>query len=151
MNEPEASVGATPRERGGTPEITRLKHRADFQRAARGRRVRLEAFALQANRRVEAGGTGDRTGPRLGFTVTKKLGGAVLRNRIRRRLKEAVRLSLDLETLPDHDYVLMAQPEALGRSFELLRADLARAFSSVHSSAARSAPARSSNDRDRRR
>jgi ribonuclease P protein component len=148
MNESEASVGAEQRERSGTPEITRLKSRADFQRAARGRRVRLEAFALQANRRLAAD---DKTGPRLGFTVTKKLGGAVLRNRIRRRLKEAVRLSPDLETRPDHDYVLMAQPEALGRSFELLRADLARAFSSVHSSAARSAPARPSNDRDRRR
>ena len=67
------------------------------------------------------------------------------------RLKEAVRLSRDLETRPDHDYVVMAEREALRRRFDLLQADLIRAFSLVHSSAARSAPTRRSNDRDKRR
>ncbi|WP_158817124.1 ribonuclease P protein component [Methylocapsa sp. S129] len=148
MNEPEACVSALMRDDSQTPEISRLKRRADFQRAARGRRARMEAFALQANRRAAAP---DGLGPRVGFTVTKKLGDAVLRNRIRRRLKEAVRLARDLETRPDHDYVVMAQKEALARPFALLQSDLIRAFSLVHSSAARSAPARPSNDRDKRR
>jgi ribonuclease P protein component len=150
MNEPEAHVGAMMRDGSQTPKISRLKRRADFQRAARGARARMDAFALQANRRAQPDGTADEAGPRLGFTVTKKLGGAVLRNRIRRRLKEALRLLSDLETRPDHDYVVMAQGQALGRRFDLLQADLIRAFSLVHSSAARS-PTRQSNGRDKRR
>jgi ribonuclease P protein component len=148
MNEPEAPVGAAVRDESETPKISRLKRRADFQRAARGRRARMEAFALQANGRAA---TTDGAGPRVGFTVTKKLGGAAVRNRIRRRLKEALRLASNLEARPDHDYVVMAQREALQRRFDLLQSDLVRAFSLVHSSAARSAPARRPNDRDKRR
>jgi ribonuclease P protein component len=147
MSEPEAPAAAMRGDRE-TPEISRLKRRADFQRAARGRRARMDAFALQANGRATAP---DGAGPRVGFTVTKKLGGAVVRNRIRRRLKEAVRLSSNLETRLDHDYVLMAQREALLRPFALLRSDVIRAFYLIHSSASRSAPARQSNDRDKRR
>jgi ribonuclease P protein component len=147
MNEPEVRVSPMMRDESQKSRISRLKGRADFQRAARGRRARMDAFALQANRRAAP----DALGPRLGFTVTKKLGGAVLRNRIRRRLKEAARLSRDLETRPDHDYVVMAERDALRRRFDLLRADLIRAFSLIHSSAARSAPTRRPNDRDKRR
>ena len=92
MNEPDARVSAIRRAATAErPKISRLKRRADFQRAARGRRARMEAFALQANRRAARPPT--IAAPRVGFTVTKKFGGAVVRNRIRRRLKEAVRLS----------------------------------------------------------
>jgi ribonuclease P protein component len=148
MNESEAPAAAAMRDDRETPEISRLKRRADFQRAARGRRSRMDAFALQANRRAAAP---DEKGARIGFTVTKKLGGAVVRNRIRRRLKEAVRLAARLETRPDHDYVVMAQREALLRPFALLRSDVMRAFSLIHSNASRPAPTRQSNDRDKRR
>ncbi len=151
MNEPEVRVSPMMRDESQKSRISRLKRRPDFQRAARGRRTRMEAFALQANRRAGTDRPPDRLGPRLGFTVTKKVGGAVLRNRIRRRLKEAMRLARDLEARPDHDYVVMAQRETLARRFDLLQADLIRAFSLVHSSAARSAPTRQSNDRDKRR
>lgn len=144
MNEPEARPSARIRAASQTAAIKRLKRRADFQRAARGRRARMEAFALQSNRR--AGPSGDATGARVGFTVTKKIGGAVVRNRIRRRLKEALRLAPNLETQPDHDYVVMAQREALKRRFDLIQADLVKAFALVHAS-----PARPSNDRDKRR
>jgi ribonuclease P protein component len=147
MNEPDACVSASGRNDSEQPRVSRLKRRADFQRAAKGRRARMEAFALQANRRV----ADDDCGARVGFTVTKKLGGATVRNRIRRRLKEALRLSSGLETRADHDYVLMAQREALGRRFDLLLADLKRAFSLVHSSSAPMGRARQSNDRDKRR
>ncbi len=147
MKEPDARVGAETRDDGESPKITRLRRRADFQRAARGQRARMEAFALQAHRRASEDGLG----ARVGFTVTKKLGGSVVRNRIRRRLKEALRLSPNLETRPDHDYVLMAQPEALGRRFDLLLADLGRAFSLVHSKSAHSGRARQSNSRDKRK
>ena len=138
MSEPEARASAASRPAGRAAEIKRLKRRADFQRAARGRRARMAAFALQSNRRPPPpDGQEDHLGPRVGFTVTKKLGGAVVRNRIRRRLKEALRLTANLETRPDHDYVIMAQPEALKRRFDLLQADLISAFALVHASAAR--------------
>ena len=51
--------------------------------------------------------------PRFGFTVTKQFGGAVQRNLIRRRLKEALRLLKPLPARPGHDYVILARPEAL--------------------------------------
>jgi ribonuclease P protein component len=148
MNEPDARVSAPARDESQTPRISRLKRRSDFQRAARGLRARMDAFALQANRRAAAP---DGLGARVGFTVTKKLGGAVARNRIRRRLKEALRLSTDLETRPDHDYVVMAQREALGRRFDLLQADLRRAFLLVHARSPKSGRPRQSEDRDQRR
>jgi ribonuclease P protein component len=147
MNEPDACVSLAKRD-GERRKVGRLRLRADFQRAAKGRRARMEAFALQANRRAAAP---DELGARIGFTVTKKLGGAVLRNRIRRRLKEAVRLAPCLETQADHDYVLMAQREALGRPFDQLVADLTHAFPLVHSRPHASGRARPSNDRDKRR
>ncbi len=104
----------------------RLKRRAEFQRVSRGRRRSVEAFTLQAARREE-----DDEGPpmaRIGITVTRKVGAAVVRNRIRRRLKEALRAARPLETQADHDYVLMARREALGRSFAALVEDLRQAF-----------------------
>jgi ribonuclease P protein component len=115
--------------RAGTA-LARLRRRADFQRASRGRRAHSEAFVLQASLRAAAD---DGKGPRLGFTASKKVGGAVARNRIRRRLKEAVRVASRLETAPDHDYVIVARREALSRPFDRLLADVQRAFVSVHS------------------
>jgi ribonuclease P protein component len=61
-------------------------------------------------------------------TVTKSVGGAVERNRVRRRLKEALRAAAPLEAERDHDYVLMARREALGRRFTALVDDVRRAF-----------------------
>jgi ribonuclease P protein component len=107
--------------------LGRLRRRAEFQRAARGRRWQAEAFTLQANRRAEAG----EAGPRLGFTVTKKVGNSVVRNRIRRRLREAVRAVEALEALPDHDYVLMARLPALTLPFATLVGEVSRAFTGV--------------------
>jgi ribonuclease P protein component len=144
----ECDGGAPTGESAQSARFGRLRRRADFQRAARGRRARAEAFALQANRRATAS---DGLGARIGFTATKKLGGAVRRNRIRRRLKEALRLSENLETRPDHDYVVMAQPPALVRRFDLLLSDLERAFSALHAPSARSGRSRRPEDRDQRR
>ncbi|HLW93059.1 MAG TPA: ribonuclease P protein component [Roseiarcus sp.] len=113
----------------GAARVTRLTRRADFQRAARGARWRGKAFTLQARRREE----GDEAlGPRVGFTATRKIGGAVERNRIRRRLKEAMRRAGNLEAKADHDYVLVAQRETLTRRFVALCADLTEAFAAVH-------------------
>ncbi len=70
--------------------------------------------------------------PRFGFTVTKKVGNAVIRNRIRRRLREAVRLADFSLSKAGHDYVLVARIEALTAPFEELRGEIARALTRIH-------------------
>ena len=62
--------------------------------------------------------------PRVGFTVTKKHGNAVERNRMRRRLKEAVRLSAGFARQAGHDYVVVARRDVLSASFKTLQAGL---------------------------
>lgn len=107
----------------------RLKRRGEFLRvAARGKRAARPGLVLQA---MPAGGGA--APPRLGFTVTKKVGNAVTRNRVRRRLKEAARL-----TFRDHpeiargwDLVLIGREGTVRRDFAELRADLEGALRQV--------------------
>ena len=113
------------RETNEAPAFGRLTRRAEFQRTARGRRAQSQAFTLQANARTEHSTS---AGPRVGLTVTKKVGNAVVRNRIRRRLREALRRASSLEAMPDHDYVLMAREAALTIGFKTLIAEIDRAF-----------------------
>jgi ribonuclease P protein component len=112
---------------GAPGPVGRLTRRAEFKRVARGRRVPAESFTLQSRRREEAE-SGAVSGARVGLTVTKAIGGAVERNRIRRRLKEALRAAQPLEAEGDHDYVLMARREALGLRFAALVDDVRNAF-----------------------
>ena len=65
---------------------------------------------------------------RIGFTVTKKIGGAVVRNRTRRRLKEAARLELTLDAPSGFDLVLIGRESTRTRTFQELRDDLRRAM-----------------------
>ena len=133
--------------------LGRLTKRVEFQRVARGRRVSAETFTLQSRRR-EAAERGSHSSPRVGLTVTKSVGGAVERNRVRRRLKEALRAAQPLEAESDHDYVLMARREALGRRFAALVDDVRDAFRAARRGGGDSrgrAPAVSgSKDKDRR-
>ena len=103
---------------------TRLKRRTDFMAVSRGRRVHCGPFTLQARRRTDADGKQAAPGARIGFTVTKKIGNAVERNRIRRRFREAVRLSEALSPEAQTDYVMVARREALTVPFSRLKADL---------------------------
>ena len=106
----------------------RLTERAEFQRAGRGKRVNASAFTLQANARQS-----DELGePRFGLTVTKKTGNSPARHRIKRRLREAMRLTSPLDARPDHDYVLMARREALSIKFDALVAEIAGALRRAH-------------------
>jgi len=119
--DPEAGRARAPQPFG------RLRRRADFQRVSSGRRKTSAAFILQTAQQKEAAGEG----PRIGFTVTRKTGGSVERNRIRRRLKEALRAAAPLEARADCDYVLVARREALTREFAALVADLRSAFEAL--------------------
>jgi ribonuclease P protein component len=103
-----------------------LKRRAAFKAVAGARRVTRPGFVLQALKAGSDGKMATRP-PRFGFTVTKKIGNAVVRNRIRRRLREVVRraqLRADAAT----DYVLVARRAALTLQFERLVTDLTSGF-----------------------
>ncbi len=101
----------------------RLKRRAEFLRvAAKGRKVPVHGLVLQALARDD----GDPV--RLGFTVTKKVGNAVIRNRTRRRLKEAARLVLRENPALGADLVLIGRDATRGRTFSVLMDDVARAL-----------------------
>lgn len=68
---------------------------------------------------------------RIGYTVTKKIGGAVVRNRLKRRLRALARELLPTAGLPGHDHVLIGRGDGVTRDFAQLRADLARALGKV--------------------
>lgn len=67
-------------------------------------------------------------GPRIGFTASRRVGGAVARNRARRRLRAVADLVMAQQARPDCDYVLIARATTAGRSFEALKSDLHRAL-----------------------
>jgi ribonuclease P protein component len=110
----------------------RLRRRSEFLNAAKGARYHAPAFSLQAIARE--GGEG---AARFGFTVTKKAGGAVERNRMRRRLREAVRRAAPATAKPGFDYVIVARRLALAAGFEQLVSDLERAIRLVGDKPAR--------------
>jgi ribonuclease P protein component len=103
---------------------TRLTRRAEFLRvASKGRKAAMPGVVLQALPRDDA------QPARLGFTVTKKVGNAVIRNRTRRRLKEAARLLLREQPVSGVDLVLIGRDATRARPFAALQTDLRRALS----------------------
>jgi ribonuclease P protein component len=105
--------------------VERLLKRADFVKCAQGRRWNTAALAVQ----MLANGLDDKT--RLGFTVSKKNGNAVIRNRIRRRLKAAAALLPQDALLTGHDYVIVARPDALNMPFSGLQDTMTKALAGV--------------------
>src|SRR5262249_20265170 len=91
--------------------VQRLRQRADFLAAATGGRAPVSGFVLQALDRREDGPV------RVGFTVSKKVGNSPERNRVRRRLREMVRLSPSAGMRQGHDYVLIGRRAALHLPF----------------------------------
>ncbi len=111
--------------------MERLRQRADFVAAAKGPRAATPAFVIQVRRR-------DDDGPvRLGFTVSRKVGTAVERNRARRRLKEMVRHAGMKAMAPGCDYVVVARRAALTHDFDRLIADFGGALRRAGASAER--------------
>src|SRR3954454_15741143 len=134
---PSGDTAAAAIARGGSlPKQARLLRHADFERVYKGGRrlfsanmtvfwLRREAGSEQAERVLP--GT---SGPRIGFTVGRVLGGSVVRNRIRRRMREAVRLSRERLTAPV-DVVINPKKSAQVAAFEQLLQDVAEAFRGI--------------------
>ena len=68
---------------------------------------------------------------RVGFTVTKKIGNAVVRNRMRRRFRELAREILPVNGVPGADHVMIGREGGIGRNFNLLRQELGKALDKV--------------------
>jgi ribonuclease P protein component len=109
--------------------LDRLKRRGDFLRVARGAKWATPGLILQAARRP--GDTDAAPQARIGFTVSRKVGGSVERNRARRRLREAARLVMPSRARPAIDYVLIGRHTTLTRPWAQLVHDLETALSRI--------------------
>ena len=109
---------------------TTIKKRSEFLWVRGGHRWSAAAFVLEARTRQKAE---EAAAPaRFGYTVSKKVGGAVVRNRVRRRLR-ALTAGLDPKQVrAGFDYVLIARTAAIGRAFADLKADLDQALLRIH-------------------
>ena len=99
-----------------------LRQRSDFLAAAAAARAPAPGFVLQARHR------GDEGPPRIGFTASRKVGTAVERNRVRRRLRDVVRRTDADRMAAGHDYVLVARRAAINLPFDRLMEDFAGAL-----------------------
>ena len=98
-----------------------IRKRGDFLAANRGLRVARPGFVLLAR-------PNDGQGKRFGITVTKKIGNAVVRNRMKRRFRELLRDALPAEGLADHDHILIGRAGGVERDFAQLRTELSAAL-----------------------
>ncbi|MBI5013285.1 MAG: ribonuclease P protein component [Methylocystis sp.] len=110
-----------PAEDEKSPRPETLRRRGDIVRVSRGARVAMPAFTVQMAPREH---TDSHAPARFGLTVTRKVSGAGGRNRIRRRLREAMRLGGALGAKPGRDYVFVARRMALAAPFAELLAQM---------------------------
>jgi ribonuclease P protein component len=97
-----------------------LRKRSEFIAVQRGEKRRGPLFLLETRSREDAGP------PRVGFTVTRKQGNAVERNRIRRRLREAIRSDPARDMKAGNDYVIVGRRDVLTAPFDRLKLELTR-------------------------
>lgn len=111
----------------------RLRQRRDYLKVAAARRSVATAGLVLQGRPNGPGTTGEeapvsdetpRAGIRFGLTASRRVGGAVQRNRAKRRLREALKLVLPEEGTAGWDYVVIARQETVSRPFEHLLSDL---------------------------
>lgn len=100
-----------------------IKKRSDFLAANRGKRYATPGFVLLVKDRQD-----DDPAIRLGITITKKVGNAVVRNRMRRRFRELAREMLADKGKVGGDHVLIGRDGGIEKNFAELRADMARAL-----------------------
>ena len=109
--------------------IARLKQRSEFLRVARAQRKWVTpGLILQVRQRRDPNSGPDSSTPRVGFTVSRKVGNAVERNRAKRRLRAAVNEVFAESAAPGYDYVLIGRRQTLTRPFRLLVEDLMKAL-----------------------
>ena len=114
--------------------VGRLTKRSDFVAAASGRRFHTQRMTVQGRCR------GDAQGLRFGLTVTRKVGHATERNRIRRRLRAAMADAAGDHTTIDIDVVVIGRRDILSADYETLIEDLRRALKAVRRPKERPAP-----------
>ncbi len=100
-----------------------ITKRSDFLAANRGKRFATPGFVLLVRDRQD-----DDPAKRLGITITKKVGNAVVRNRMRRRFRELAREMLADKGKAGSDHVLIGRDGGIERDFGELRADFTKAL-----------------------
>ena len=106
--------------------LVTIRKRADFLAANGGRRAHTAGFVLLVNDRGDSD-----PAMRVGFTVTKKIGGAVVRNRMKRRFRALAREILPANGYSGSDHVMIGRNSGIERAFSDLRRDLTRALEKV--------------------
>jgi ribonuclease P protein component len=101
--------------------ISVLTRRADFLAANSGLRNARTGFVLLTR-------PNEGQGMRYGITVTKKIGNAVVRNRMKRRFRALLRDALPTQGLPDHDHVLIGRAGGVERDFHTMAEELSKAL-----------------------
>jgi ribonuclease P protein component len=122
----ERSPRARPQE---AQRLTTLKKRADFLAANGGLRASTPGFVLLVRDRKDAD-----PGMRVGFTVTKKIGGAVVRNRMKRRFRALAREIVPLKGIAGADHVMIGRSKGIERDYSLLRNELVDALDKLRRS-----------------
>jgi len=117
-----SGVSSTP----GIASITTLSVRRDFLAANAGKRAPMPGFVLLVRDRQDGS-----PAMRIGYTVTKKIGNAVVRNRMKRRLRELARDLLPSHGIRGADHVLIGRNGGIERDYALLRTELAKALAKV--------------------
>ena len=109
-----------------TQGLVPIRKRSDFLAANAGRRAATAGFVLLVRDRKDSD-----PAKRVGFTVTKKIGGAVVRNRMKRRFRALAREILLANGYPGSDHVMIGRSSGIERDFSELRSDLTRALEKV--------------------
>lgn len=126
--------------------IATIRNRADFVAANRGIRVARPGFVLLVNRDVVPAAHADL---RFGVTVTKKIGNAVVRNRMKRRFRALLRDALPAAGIHGADHVLIGREGGVERDFAALRDELAVAL--TRAAQGKGDPPRKRSSQDKRR
>jgi ribonuclease P protein component len=103
--------------------LTTIRKRADFLAANAGLRTTTPGFILLVRDRKD-----EDAAMRVGFTVTKKIGGAVIRNRMKRRFRALAREIMPCKGFRGSDHVMIGRAKGVERDFSLLRAELTQAL-----------------------
>ena len=109
-----------------TQGLVTLTKRSDFLAANRGKRAPMPGFVLLVRQRADADAT-----IRIGYTVTKKIGNAVVRNRMKRRFRAMARELLPILGIAGADHVLIGRADGVERDFATLTAELRKALAKL--------------------